>query len=89
MRWLPGGSRARADAVGAADFEPVVLCVASTEAEAAMMRGLLAENDIEVAVAASGGSDLRSLYGAGGRCVLLVLPANLDEARALIATHFS
>jgi hypothetical protein len=54
-----------------------------------MMRGLLAENDIEVAVAASGGSDLRSLYGAGGRCVLLVLPANLDEARALIATHFS
>jgi hypothetical protein len=67
----------------------VVLCIASTEAEAAMMRGLLAENDIEVAVAASGGSDLRNLYGAGGRCVLLVLPANLDEARALIATHFS
>jgi hypothetical protein len=67
----------------------VVLCVASTEAEATMMRGLLAENDIEVAVAPSGGSDLRSLYGAGGRCVLLVLPGNLAEARALIATHFS
>jgi Putative prokaryotic signal transducing protein len=66
-----------------------VLCIASTEAEATMMRGLLAENDIEVAVAPSGGSDLRGLYGAGGRCVLLVLPANLDEARALIATHFS
>ena len=30
-----------------------------------MMRGLLAENGIEVAVAASGGPDLRSLYGAG------------------------
>lgn len=89
MRWRPGGSRARPEADGAAGSEPVVLCVASTEAEATMMRGLLAENDIEVAVAPSGGSDLRSLYGAGGRCVLLVLPANLDEARALIATHFS
>lgn len=89
MRWRLGGSRARAAEEAAAAPEPVVLCVAATEAEAAMMRGLLAENDIEVAVAASGGSDLRSLYGAGGRCVLLVLPAHLDEARALIATHFS
>ncbi|MDX6570771.1 MAG: hypothetical protein QOH15_3349 [Gaiellales bacterium] len=89
MRWRPGGPRATREADGAAGSDPVVLCVASTEAEAAMMRGLLAENDIEVAVAPSGGSDLRSLYGAGGRCILLVLPADLDEARALIATHFS
>ena len=54
-----------------------------------MMRGLLAENGIEVALAPSGGGDLRNLYGAGGRCVLLVLPADLDEARALVATHFA
>ena len=89
MRWRPRGSRADREADGIAGSEPVVLCIASTEAEATMMRGLLAENDIEAAVAPSGGSDLRSLYGAGGRCILLVLPANLDEARALIATHFS
>lgn len=89
MRWRLGGSRAGREPEDVAVSEPVVLCIASTEAEATMMRGLLAENDIEVAVAASGGSDLRSLYGAGGRCVLLVLPAHLDEARALIASHFS
>jgi Putative prokaryotic signal transducing protein len=89
VRWRLGGSRAGREPEDADTSEPVVLCIASTEAEATMMRGLLAENDIEVAVAPSGGSDLRSLYGAGGRCVLLVLPDNLDEARALIATHFS
>jgi hypothetical protein len=54
-----------------------------------MMRGLLAENGIDIAIAPSGGLDLRSLYGAGGRCVLLVLPADLDEARALVASHFA
>ncbi len=54
-----------------------------------MMRGLLSENGIEAAIAPSGGLDLRSLYGAGGRCVLLVLPADLDEARALVASHFA
>ncbi len=69
--------------------EPVVLCVAETEAEASMMRGLLAENGIAVAVAPSGGADLRSLYAAGGRCVLLVRPEDADEARALVASHFS
>jgi hypothetical protein len=89
VRWRLGGSRAEREPAASGSPEPVVLCVASTEAEATMMRGLLAENEIEVAVAPSGGSDLRSLYGAGGRCVLLVLPVNLDEARALIATHFS
>jgi hypothetical protein len=89
VRWRLGGLRAGREPEDVPASEPVVLCIASTEAEATMMRGLLAENDIEVAVAPSGGSDLRSLYGAGGRCVLLVLPDNLDEARALIATHFS
>ncbi len=74
---------------GPVSTEPVLLCIASTEAEATMMRGLLAENDIDAAIAPSGGSDLRSLYGAGGRCLLLVLPSDLEEARALIATHFS
>ena len=69
--------------------EPVVLCVASTEAEATMMRGLLSENDIESAIAPSVESDPLSMYGAGGRCLVLVLPEHLDEARALIATHFS
>jgi Putative prokaryotic signal transducing protein len=68
---------------------PVVLCVAGDEAEATMMRGLLSENGIEAAIAPSAGVDLRSLYGAGGRCVLLVLPADLDEARALVASHFA
>jgi hypothetical protein len=68
---------------------PVVLCVAGDEAEAAMMRGLLSENGIEAAIAPSAGVDLRSLYGAGGRCVLLVLPADLEEARALVASHFA
>jgi hypothetical protein len=89
VRWRLGGSSAGREPGDASASEPVVLCIATTEAEATMMRGLLSENDIEVAVAPSGGSDLRSLYGAGGRCVLLVLPENLDEARALIATHFS
>jgi hypothetical protein len=74
---------------GASPSDPVVLCVAGDEAEATMMRGLLAENGIEVAIAPSGGLDIRSLYGAGGRCLLLVLPADLDEARALVASHFA
>ena len=82
MRWRRG---ARDDS-WPASTEPVLLCVASTEAEATMMRGLLAENDIDAAIAPSGGLDLRSLYGAGGRCLLLVLPSDLEEARALIAT---
>lgn len=69
--------------------DPVVLCVAGDEAEATMMRGLLAENGIDVAIAPGGGLDLRSLYGAGGRCLLLVLPADLDEARALVSSHFA
>ena len=86
MRWRPGGTRDQGEASAS---EPVVLCVAGDEAEAAMMRGLLSENGIEAAIAAGGGLDLRSLYGAGGRCLLLVLPADLDEARALVASHFA
>jgi hypothetical protein len=86
VRWHLGGTRDRAEASAS---EPVVLCVAGDEAEAAMMRGLLSENGIEAAIAAGGGLDLRSLYGAGGRCLLLVLPADLDEARALVASHFA
>jgi hypothetical protein len=89
VRWRLGGSRGARPADMPAPDSPVVLCVAGDEAEAAMMRGLLAENGIEVALAPSGGGDLRNLYGAGGRCVLLVLPADLDEARALVATHFA
>ncbi len=54
-----------------------------------MMRGLLAENGIDVALAPSGGPDLRGLYAAGGRCVLLVRAADADEARALVASHFA
>jgi hypothetical protein len=72
-----------------AEPPPVVLCAAGDEAEAMMMRGLLAENGITVAVAPSGGPDLRALYAAGGRCVLLVRPADADEARALVASHFA
>jgi hypothetical protein len=87
VRWRPGSARKGAQAVAPA--EPVVLCVAENEAEASMMRGLLAENGIAVAVAPSGGADLRSLYAAGGRCVLLVRPEDADEARALVASHFS
>jgi hypothetical protein len=87
VRWRPGSARRGAHAVVAG--EPVVLCVAETEAEASMMRGLLAENGIAVAVGPSGGADLRSLYAAGGRCVLLVRPEDADEARALVASHFS
>jgi hypothetical protein len=89
VRWRLGGSRGDRRAGDASAPRPVVLCVAGDEAEATMMRGLLAENGIEAAIAAGGGLDLRSLYGAGGRCLLLVLPADLDEARALVATHFS
>jgi hypothetical protein len=89
VRWRLGGSRAGREAAAEASPKPVVLCVAGDEAEATMMRGLLAENGIEAAIAAGGGLDLRSLYGAGGRCLLLVLPADLDEARALVASHFA
>jgi hypothetical protein len=85
VRWR----RDRKSGGEASPRDPVVLCVAGDEAEAAMMRGLLAENGIDVAIAPSAGLDLRSLYGAGGRCVLLVLPADLDEARALVASHFA
>lgn len=85
MRWR----RDRQSEGEASPSDPVVLCVAGDEAEATMMRGLLAENGIDVAIAPSGGLDLRGLYGAGGRCVLLVLPADLDEARALVASHFA
>ncbi|MEO9176272.1 MAG: DUF2007 domain-containing protein [Gaiellales bacterium] len=66
-----------------------MLCIAETEAEATMMRGLLEENGINAAVTPSGGPDLRGMYAAGGRCVLLVRSEDADEARALIATHFS
>ena len=86
MRWRLGGAKDEGDTSAS---KPVVLCVAGDEAEAAMMRGLLSENGIEAAIAAGGGLDLRSLYGAGGRCLLLVLPADLDEARALVASHFA
>ncbi|HEY1480958.1 MAG TPA: DUF2007 domain-containing protein [Gaiellales bacterium] len=86
MRWRPGAAR-RGNPPAAPG--PVVLCVAETEAEATMMRGLLAENGIGVAIAPSGGPDLRGLYAAGGRCVLLVRPEDADEARALVATHFA
>jgi hypothetical protein len=88
VRWRLGGGRESAPVTPAPD-RPVVLCVAGDEAEATMMRGLLSENGIEAAIAAGGGLDLRSLYGAGGRCLLLVLPADLDEARALVASHFA
>jgi hypothetical protein len=86
VRWRLGGAKDEGDASAS---KPVVLCIAGDEAEAAMMRGLLSENGIEAAIAAGGGLDLRSLYGAGGRCLLLVLPADLDEARALVASHFA
>jgi hypothetical protein len=89
VRWHFGGSRPVREEDDAARSRAVVLCVAGDEAEATMMRGLLAENGIEAAIAAGGGLDLRSLYGAGGRCLLLVLPADLDEARALVASHFT
>ena len=84
MRWRPGGARKAAAATA-----PVPLCTAVNEAEASMIRGLLEENGIPVAIAPAGGSDLRALYATGGRCVLLVRPADADEARALVATHFS
>jgi hypothetical protein len=87
VRWRLGGTRGTdrpADLPG-----PVMLCIAETEAEASMMRGLLEENGITVAVAPSGGPDLRGMYAAGGRCVLLVRAEDADEARALIASHFS
>jgi hypothetical protein len=87
VRWRPGGARDHGEADAAP--EPVVLCIAETEAEASMMRGLLAESGITVAVAPSGGPDLRGMYAAGGRCVLLVRPEDADEARALVASHFS
>ncbi len=84
MRWRRGRGSGEVSS-----SDPVVLCVAGDEAEATMMRGLLAENGIDVAIAPGGGLDLRSLYGAGGRCLLLVLPADLDEARALVSSHFA
>jgi hypothetical protein len=87
VRWRPGA--ARGDDRRAAVPDPVRLCIAETEAEAAMIRGLLEENGITVAVAPTGGPDLRGMYAAGGRCVLMVRPEDADEARALVATHFS
>jgi Putative prokaryotic signal transducing protein len=87
VRWRLGGTRGEGQAAQAPG--PVMLCIAETEAEASMMRGLLAENGITVAVAPSGGPDLRGMYAAGGRCVLLVRPEDADEARALVASHFS
>ena len=90
MRLRFGRSRPdRSTSAEASEAAPVRLCVAGDEAEATMMRGLLAENGIEVAVAPSGGPDLRGLYAAGGRCVLLVRAADADEARALVASHFA
>ena len=69
MRWRLGGSRRALEADEPSPAKPVVLCVAGDEAEATMMRGLLSENGIEAAIAPGGGLDLRSLYGAGGRCL--------------------
>jgi hypothetical protein len=66
-----------------------VLRAAGNEAEAEMIRGLLAQHDIPVAIAPAGGSDLRALYATGGRCLLLVRPADVDEARALVDAHFA
>jgi hypothetical protein len=87
VRWRLGAARAEGRRAAAPD--PVRLCVAETEAEAVMIRGLLEENGITVAVAPTGGPDLRGMYAAGGRCVLIVRPEDADEARALVATHFS
>jgi hypothetical protein len=87
VRWRRGA--ARGEGQRAAAPGPVTLCIAETEAEAAMIRGLLEENGITVAVAPSGGPDLRGMYAAGGRCVLMVRSEDADEARALVASHFS
>jgi hypothetical protein len=84
MRWRPGGVRRTP-----AEPAPVALCVAADEAEASMIRGLLEENGIPVALQPAGGSDLRAMYATGGRCVLMVRAADADEARALVATHFT